>query len=237
MPTRSPATISEIVKLEHGVALEDVKTEGTDETEDMTEVKAPDLPPPMPLGPDDGHPPAEAAAAFPPPIAQDQQHLPLPNGFGYTAPNHPHDGGIAVLLEGAAGTEAMGENAAADGMAAMPGLPPVGAVAAMPHIPLPHMYPRNIGMPEVIIPAKWLSRYEELKRYKQHHGDTNVPQKYETNPQLGAWCRTQKQQMKLLQEGKPTHMSQARLELLNEIGFEFTGEKRDKVRQKRKMPC
>ena len=32
----------------------------------------------------------------------------------------------------------------------------------------------------------------------------------------------------MLQEGKPNHMSQARINLLNEIDFEWTGEKRDK---------
>lgn len=32
----------------------------------------------------------------------------------------------------------------------------------------------------------------------------------------------------MLYEGKPNHMSQARINLLNEIGFEWSGEKRDK---------
>ncbi|KAL7538781.1 hypothetical protein ACHAXR_009317 [Thalassiosira sp. AJA248-18] len=83
-------------------------------------------------------------------------------------------------------------------------------------------------MPEVMIPPKWLSRYEELKRYKEEHGDFNVPMDHEHNKQLNAWVKTQKQQYKMLYEGKPNHMSQARIDLLNEIGFIWSGEKRDK---------
>lgn len=69
---------------------------------------------------------------------------------------------------------------------------------------------------------------EELKRFHATYGHCNVPQKFDENRQLGAWVRTQKQQYKLLTEGKPSHMSQARIDLLNEIGFEWSGEKRDK---------
>ncbi|KAL7464805.1 hypothetical protein ACHAXS_005134 [Conticribra weissflogii] len=182
-------------------------------------------------------PPSDQQAAFTPHNEPHYEtHVPYQGGEQYhhqhqQQQQHPNDGGITVLLEGAAGSEAMDNNAAAEvvaGMSAMPSLPPpVNLPPLAPHH-VPAMYPRNVGMPEVLIPAKWLARYEELKRYKEEHGHTNVPQKYEPNPQLGAWCRTQKQQMKLLQEGKPSHMSQGRLELLNEIGFEFTGEKRDK---------
>lgn len=33
----------------------------------------------------------------------------------------------------------------------------------------------------------WYSRLEELKQYKQEHGDCLVPNKYSANPQLGTW--------------------------------------------------
>ena len=59
------------------------------------------------------------------------------------------------------------------------------------------------------------------------NGHCNIPQKFE-NKQLAAWTRTQKQQYKLLKEGKLSHMSQARIDRLNELGFEWAGEKRDK---------
>jgi len=92
---------------------------------------------------------------------------------------------------------------------------------------LPPIYPKNIGMPETIIPSKWLTRYNELKRYKQVHGDCCVPQDSPQHKQLSAWVRTQKQQYKLMREGKHCHMSQARVELLNEIDFEWSGVKRE----------
>ena len=69
---------------------------------------------------------------------------------------------------------------------------------------------------------------EELKRFKKEYGDLNVPLNKEQPSQLNAWIRTQKQQYKLLHEGKPNHMSQARIDLLNDIGFEWAGERRDK---------
>lgn len=104
-------------------------------------------------------------------------------------------------------------NAAADG----------GSIIR-PTLPLPHIHPKNIGMPETVIPPKWLARYNELKRYKQQHGDCCVPQ---DNKQLSSWVRTQKQQYKLMKDGKHCHMSQPRLDLLDEIEFEWSGVKRD----------
>eukprot|EP00804_Cyclotella_cryptica_P002435 CCRYP_004125-RA/>CCRYP_004125-RA protein AED:0.08 eAED:0.08 QI:185/1/1/1/0.8/0.66/6/581/324 len=101
-----------------------------------------------------------------------------------------------------------------------------GMVPGLP--PLIHNAGPGFNLPELIIPAKWLARYEELKRFHATYGHCNVPQKYEENKQLGAWVRTQKQQYKLLAEGKPSHMSEARINLLNELGFEWSGEKRDK---------
>ncbi len=103
--------------------------------------------------------------------------------------------------------------------------PNVGGPIAAPT--LPTINPQNIGMPETIIPSKWLTRYNELKRYKQENGDCCVPQDSPHTKQLSAWVRTQKQQYKLMKEGKHCHMSQARVELLNEIDFEWSGVKRE----------
>jgi len=93
---------------------------------------------------------------------------------------------------------------------------------------LPPLDSQGFNLPELIIPAKWLARFEDLKRFHATYGHCNVPQKYDDNKQLSAWVRTQKQQYKMHQEGKPSHMSQARIDLLNEIQFEWSGEKRDK---------
>lgn len=91
-------------------------------------------------------------------------------------------------------------------------------------ISIGEFYALTLGTPSPPI----FTQQEELKRFHATYGHCNVPQKYEENKQLGAWVRTQKQQYKLLAEGKPSHMSQARIELLNELGFEWSGEKRDK---------
>lgn len=133
--------------------------------------------------------------------------------------------------------------AAASAVEGIPGLPP-----------LIQQQGGGFNLPELVIPAKWLARYEELKRFHATYGHCeftdisffmicrcmhftqtslllhltgNVPQKYEDNKQLGAWVRTQKQQYKLLTEDKPSHMSQSRMDLLNDLGFEWFGIKRD----------
>lgn len=77
------------------------------------------------------------------------------------------------------------------------------------------------------IPSKWMGKYNELKRYKQTHGDCSVSQNAKENKQLSAWVRTQKRQYQLMQEGKHSHMSQARADLLDELDFEWVGVKRD----------
>lgn len=87
---------------------------------------------------------------------------------------------------------------------------------------------RHGPMREVMPTQKWLSCYEEVKQFKQEHGNFSAPK---NNKKLASWIRTQKQQYALLQQGKANHMSQARLDLLNEIGFTWARgrEGRDKV--------
>mmetsp|Transcript_27150 Transcript_27150/g.38195 ORF Transcript_27150/g.38195 Transcript_27150/m.38195 type:complete len:319 (-) Transcript_27150:324-1280(-) len=78
-------------------------------------------------------------------------------------------------------------------------------------------------MLEAYVPLTWFAKYEELKEYKKFNGDTNVP----SNPrykELNNWKQTQKQQYRLLHEGKPNRMSHLRMQLLNQLGFEWSGE-------------
>jgi hypothetical protein len=37
--------------------------------------------------------------------------------------------------------------------------------------------------------ALWSKRYAQLAEYRSEHGDTNVPQRYEANPELGRWVK------------------------------------------------
>jgi hypothetical protein len=44
--------------------------------------------------------------------------------------------------------------------------------------------------------AQWWERFEELKEYRRDHGDTLVPNRYSSNPSLGMWVSTQRQDYK-----------------------------------------
>ena len=65
----------------------------------------------------------------------------------------------------------------------------------------------------------WYSRLEDLKQYKQQYGDCLVPNKYAENPPLGTWVMHQRAQYRKLREGKPSPMTEERVEALESIGF------------------
>jgi len=65
----------------------------------------------------------------------------------------------------------------------------------------------------------WDHRFEELRQYKEQFGDCLVPFRFNANPKLGSWVTTQRNQYRLMQEGKHTHMTQERIAKLNDIGF------------------
>lgn len=65
----------------------------------------------------------------------------------------------------------------------------------------------------------WEVRFEELMAYKHKYGDCLVPIGYKENPQLSSWVSTQRQEMKLLKEGKPTRLTEDRIRLLDDGGF------------------
>jgi hypothetical protein len=63
--------------------------------------------------------------------------------------------------------------------------------------------------------AKWLKRYNELVEYKRETGNSNVPKKYKSNPQLGTWVNTQRGAF------RRESLAKDRNAMLNEIGFEW----------------
>jgi hypothetical protein len=68
----------------------------------------------------------------------------------------------------------------------------------------------------------WDRRYQELKEYKRHQGDTNVPRRYEPNPQLGVWVSNQRQYYKKYKTGiSGWGMTDSRIKRLENIGFEW----------------
>lgn len=71
--------------------------------------------------------------------------------------------------------------------------------------------------------AVWEERLKELKQYKNLFGNTNVPSKYEPNPQLAIWIKRQRRQYKFLTEGKSSTMTPYRVGKLMEIDFSWSG--------------
>eukprot|EP00566_Odontella_aurita_P010264 CAMPEP_0113580570 /NCGR_PEP_ID=MMETSP0015_2-20120614/30763_1 /TAXON_ID=2838 /ORGANISM="Odontella" /LENGTH=422 /DNA_ID=CAMNT_0000484807 /DNA_START=250 /DNA_END=1518 /DNA_ORIENTATION=- /assembly_acc=CAM_ASM_000160 len=65
----------------------------------------------------------------------------------------------------------------------------------------------------------WEVRYKQLLAYQAVNGDTLVPISYKPNPQLSNWVSTQRQEMKLLRDGRPTRLTAERIHLLNNVHF------------------
>jgi hypothetical protein len=63
--------------------------------------------------------------------------------------------------------------------------------------------------------SNWETMLAELKRYKDKHGDWNVPRGWKNNPYLATWVRRQRRAWK---EGK---LSSARKARLDALGFDW----------------
>ena len=70
------------------------------------------------------------------------------------------------------------------------------------------------------ISADWQARFDELLRYKETHGDCDVPAKWRENPQLGNWVSQQRQNR------KSGTLHPERQRRLDEIGFDWRSENR-----------
>ena len=69
----------------------------------------------------------------------------------------------------------------------------------------------------------WDRRLDELREYWEANGDCNVPNRFKPNPSLGSWVTNQRTQYRLLQEGRPSEMTEERIGRLNSVGFEWDG--------------
>jgi len=65
----------------------------------------------------------------------------------------------------------------------------------------------------------WALHYQHLCEYKKEHGHCFVAHAYKGNPSLARWVKRQRYQYTLLQEGRPTNMTQRRVKTLESIGF------------------
>jgi len=80
---------------------------------------------------------------------------------------------------------------------------------------------QQIGFDWEPLESLWLDSLRQLEEYQSEHGDCNVPKKYEPNPELGRWIDKQRQQYKLFQEGKHSHMTTRRIGMLEGLGFDW----------------
>ena len=68
----------------------------------------------------------------------------------------------------------------------------------------------------------WDDHYEVLLKFKEeNHGSARVPLKYKADLRLGKWVHMQRQQYKMLQEGKKSKLTKEWLERLEEAVFKW----------------
>uniref|UniRef100_A0A7S2HWS7 Helicase-associated domain-containing protein n=1 Tax=Helicotheca tamesis TaxID=374047 RepID=A0A7S2HWS7_9STRA len=65
----------------------------------------------------------------------------------------------------------------------------------------------------------WHKMLDQLKKYRDEHGDCLVPYRYKHNKALGRWVYNQRYQYTCLQQGKRTQMTQEHVDKLNKLGF------------------
>jgi hypothetical protein len=67
--------------------------------------------------------------------------------------------------------------------------------------------------------STWQNCYLELLDYKKEHGNCNVPFAYAKLPGLAQWVKRQRYQYKCKLNGKHSHLTDARQQLLEDAGF------------------
>ena len=73
---------------------------------------------------------------------------------------------------------------------------------------------------------KWLHHYEQLKKYKETHGNCDVPTSHEN---LDIWVSNQRQQYWLLKEGKSLGLTEDCICKLESIGFQWSVLRHNKI--------
>jgi hypothetical protein len=66
---------------------------------------------------------------------------------------------------------------------------------------------------------KWSERFKELQRFFDKRGHSQVPNISNGNKQLARWVKRQRYQYRLRKEGKPSAMTDERIEALEKLGF------------------
>ncbi|KAL3919790.1 MAG: hypothetical protein SGILL_003578 [Bacillariaceae sp.] len=69
----------------------------------------------------------------------------------------------------------------------------------------------------------WDTRYRELVHFHKMNGHCNVSISYDEYPKLGTWVKCQRRQYQLMMLGQKSHMTQVRIQLLNDLHFLWKG--------------
>ncbi|KAL7438389.1 hypothetical protein ACHAXH_007609, partial [Discostella pseudostelligera] len=67
----------------------------------------------------------------------------------------------------------------------------------------------------------WEESFDLLLQYRQETGSTRVPHHYKADFRLGSWVAVQRKEYKLLMEGRPSRITQERIQRLESVGFEW----------------
>jgi hypothetical protein len=67
--------------------------------------------------------------------------------------------------------------------------------------------------------AIWEERVNELRAFKEVHGQCNVPANFSENRQLAIWVKCQRRQYRLFCDAEHSNMTKDRFEKLSELGF------------------
>lgn len=70
--------------------------------------------------------------------------------------------------------------------------------------------------------SSWSKYIDLLTEYKREHGNCDVPLRYEPNHSLGTFVNRQRTEYRKLQSGKPSSLTQQRVDELNRLGFAWT---------------
>ena len=68
---------------------------------------------------------------------------------------------------------------------------------------------------------KWENKFRELEAYQDEHGDCNVPNRFEPNPSLANWVKTQRTHYRLFRKDRTSRMTKERIDKLEVIGFKW----------------
>eukprot|EP00980_Cylindrotheca_fusiformis_P003752 scaffold833_cov92-Cylindrotheca_fusiformis.AAC.6 len=69
--------------------------------------------------------------------------------------------------------------------------------------------------------AIWHQRIEELAKYRDEHGNCDVPRNYPPNMDLAKWVESQRKQYHLRKDGKKSSMTDARTAELERVGLSW----------------